>query len=80
MPMSGGLGYQGPREIRYLFIDGGSLRGRLANISEKYFGGKTFNIDFANFVAQEKGFTKVFYYDALPVREPNVGMSRSLLK
>jgi uncharacterized LabA/DUF88 family protein len=68
--MSGGLGYQGPREIRYLFIDGGSLRGRLDNISEKYFGGKTFNIDFANFVAQER-FTKVFYYDALPVREPN---------
>lgn len=65
MPMFGG-GYQEPREIHYLFVDGGSLRGRLKNVSRDHFLDKHFILDFAKLVP---GFTKVFYYDALFVRE-----------
>jgi uncharacterized LabA/DUF88 family protein len=58
--------YSGPREVRYLFVDGGSLRGKLQNISTKFFGGAKFEIDFSKLT---QGFTKTFYYDAVPVRE-----------
>ncbi|GEM_PF-6640599 len=65
MPISG-PGYQGPPEVHYLFIDGGALRGHLKNISEKWFGHADLRI---NFRAIAQGFTKTFYYDAVPVRE-----------
>jgi uncharacterized LabA/DUF88 family protein len=54
-----------PTVPQYLFVDGGSLRGRLQNVSSKYFGEKNFDIDFQKL---KGGFTKVFYYDAIPVR------------
>lgn len=63
-----GPGYSGPKEMHYLFVDGGSLRGRLKNWSEKYFGDAILDIDFGKVKGE---FTKVFYYDALPVREKN---------
>ena len=65
---SGDLPYTGPKEIHYLFIDGGALRGRLQNLSNKFFRGTTSNVDFH---AIARNYTKVFYYDALPVREEN---------
>jgi uncharacterized LabA/DUF88 family protein len=49
----------------YLFIDGGALRGRLRNLSERYFGGVTFNVEFS---VLKHNFPKAFYYDAIPVR------------
>jgi uncharacterized LabA/DUF88 family protein len=59
-------GYFGPREVHYLFIDGGAVRGRLQNLSNRFFGGVAFNLDFKSIAGN---YTKVFYYDALPVRE-----------
>ncbi len=44
------------------------MRGRLKNVSQKFYGAREFKIDFKKLVS---GFTKVFYYDALPVREQN---------
>jgi uncharacterized LabA/DUF88 family protein len=67
MPLFGGA-YTGPREVHYLFVDGASLHGRLKNVSNAYFNNQTFEIDFSKLVAHSD-FTKVFYYDALPVRE-----------
>ncbi|WP_375157929.1 NYN domain-containing protein [Bradyrhizobium sp. RDT46] len=61
-----GSSYNGPREVHYLFIDGGAMRGRIQNLSNRYFGGVTVDIDFAKV---GRNYTKVFYYDALPVRE-----------
>jgi uncharacterized LabA/DUF88 family protein len=55
-----------PQEIHYLFVDAGSLRGRLENISKRFFPGQAFTINFENLA---RDFTKTFYYDALPVRE-----------
>ena len=55
-----------PTATQYLYVDGASLRGRIANLSEKFFCGASFDIDFAKL---KGGFTKVFYYDAIPVRE-----------
>jgi uncharacterized LabA/DUF88 family protein len=55
-----------PTAPRYLYVDGASLRGRLQNISDKFFGGIAFDVDFQKL---KGGFTKVFYYDAIPVRE-----------
>jgi hypothetical protein len=49
----------------YLFVDGGSLRGKLDNVSRDFFQGRKFNFDFTKLVSD---FTKVFYYDAVPVR------------
>lgn len=59
--------YPGPKEIHYLFVDGGALRGRLKNLSDRHFGGVTFDI---NFQALAAPFTKVFYYDALRLKNP----------
>jgi hypothetical protein len=44
-------GYGGPNEIRYLFVDGGSLRGKLDNISRELFQGKKFDLDFTKLVS-----------------------------
>jgi uncharacterized LabA/DUF88 family protein len=53
------------QDVHYLFVDGGSLRGRLENISRRFYDSQTFSIDFASL---GRGFTKTFYYDAVPVR------------
>ena len=52
--------------ITYLFVDGGALHGRLQNLSNRFFDKQIFNIDFGRL---KHSFSKVFYYDALPVRE-----------
>ena len=65
-------GYSGPREIHYLFVDAASLRGKLDNTSRKYFGGKAFRLDFTKLLSVSGLMpTKIFYYDALPVRNDN---------
>lgn len=65
MPLFGS-NYNGPSEVHYLFVDGGAFRGRIQNLCNKYFGGVSVRIDFAKV---RRNYTKVFYYDALPVRE-----------
>jgi len=55
-----------PTATQYLYVDGASLRGRLENVSRQFFDGIVFEIDFQKL---KGGFTKVFYYDAVPVRE-----------
>jgi uncharacterized LabA/DUF88 family protein len=60
-------GYTGPRETRYLFVDGGALRSAIDDVSRKYFGGRHFQIDFE---LLSRDYTKTFFYDALPVRKP----------
>ncbi|MGB3402564.1 MAG: NYN domain-containing protein [Microcoleaceae cyanobacterium] len=67
MPLSGGA-YLGPKEIQYLFIDGGCLQQLISDVSETYFGGQQIDFDYSLFAQQ---FNKVFYYDALPPRKNN---------
>jgi uncharacterized LabA/DUF88 family protein len=55
-----------PMATQYLYVDGGALRGRIKNLSEKFFGGITLNVDFKKL---KGSFTKAFYYDAIPVQE-----------
>ncbi len=55
--------YKGPKEVRYLFIDGGYLRKSLEAFSDRYFGGISIPIDFRLIGSP---FTKVFYYDSPP--------------
>jgi hypothetical protein len=43
--ISGG-GYLGPKEIKYLFIDGGCLRACLDRMSATYVGGAILNVDY----------------------------------
>ncbi|KKS56372.1 MAG: hypothetical protein UV20_C0014G0017 [Candidatus Magasanikbacteria bacterium GW2011_GWA2_42_32] len=57
--------YSGPREIKYLFVDGGCFRQTLETLSKRYFG-VPIDIDYQKLAGE---FTKVFYYDALPVKE-----------
>jgi uncharacterized LabA/DUF88 family protein len=57
--------YTGPSEIKYLFIDGGCLRACLERISEVYADNQALRIDYETLT---KGYSKVFYYDALPGR------------
>ncbi len=58
--------YSGPKEINYLFVDGGAPRGNLINLPKRFFGDYPFELNFASLASD---FTKVFYCDALPVRE-----------
>jgi uncharacterized LabA/DUF88 family protein len=51
--------------IEYLFVDGGSLRGYLTNLSARFYNGEVFDLDFTLI---DSNFTKVFYYDAIPTR------------
>jgi len=69
MPLFGSS-YNGPQEVHYLFVDGGALREYIKNLAERYFDAQVFDLDFH---ALAKGFTKTFYYDALPVREYGEG-------
>lgn len=53
--------------LEYLFVDGGSLRGYLETVSREFFGGQQFELDLKSLSSQ---YTKLFFYDAIPVREP----------
>ena len=55
-------------EINYLFIDGGCLRETLKNYSERFFDGDTIEFDYPKLGRE---FSKVFYYDSLPVKNEN---------
>jgi hypothetical protein len=57
--------YTGPKEIKYLFIDGGCLRACLRRISRVYADDQTLRLSYETLTA---GYSKVFYYDALPER------------
>ncbi len=57
------MSYRGPKEVHYLFIDGGCLRQVLQDASEKWFGGNEIEIDYQHLA---RPFTKAFYYDCLP--------------
>lgn len=82
---SSGSAYRGPKEIRYLFIDGGYFRKVIERFGQRYFGGSSVPVDYqlvdGKFVAY--GFTKVFYYDCLApqknsesIREYTAGVAR----
>ena len=59
----GGGSYSGPREVSYLFVDGGYLRKVFEKFGAEYFDGAELPIDYR---ALGRGFTKCFYYDCLP--------------
>ena len=60
----GGGGYQGPKEVSYLFVDGGYLRGICEKFSAEWFDHAKLPIDYQSLGS---GFTKCFYYDCLPL-------------
>jgi uncharacterized LabA/DUF88 family protein len=62
----GGGGYFGPKEIKYLFIDGGCISTVLDRISATFAGGAVLDL---NYEALTSNYSKVFYYDALPERK-----------
>lgn len=59
-------GYAGPPTITYMFVDAASLRGYTKNLSRRFFGEQHFEFDLKKMVI---GYNRLFYYDALPVRE-----------
>jgi len=61
-----GPGYSGPKEVKYLFIDGGCLRVVLDRMAATYAGGVVLNLDYGTLTS---AYSKVFYYDALPERK-----------
>ena len=63
MPIGGG-GYQGPKEVSYLFVDGGYLRGVCEKFSAEWFDHGRLPVDYE---ALGSDFTKCFYYDCLPL-------------
>lgn len=60
-----GPGYSGPKESKYLFIDGGCLRSLMKDFSGMYFNNHPIELNYNMFTSE---FTKVFYYDSLPVK------------
>ncbi len=54
------------QSTEYLFIDGGSLRGFLETVAKEFFPGETFEVGLGRL---PNTYTKIFYYDAFPVRE-----------
>ena len=61
-----GRGYTGPREIKYLFIDGGCFRQLIEDTSQRY---QSFSLSHIDWLKLVRGFTKIFYYDSLPPRK-----------
>jgi uncharacterized LabA/DUF88 family protein len=53
-------GYRGPREVSYLFIDGGYFRKTVEGVVERYCNSERFSLDYSKLGS---GFTKSFYYD-----------------
>lgn len=72
MPISGG-GYAGPKEIEYLFIDGGCTRATLQDISDRYPHQGTLRLDYYKLTHR---YNKVFYYDALPAKKQDETLSQ----
>ena len=68
MIISGGGRYTGPKEVKYLFIDGGYLRKVIEGISKRYFDGELIDISFERI---STGFTKTFYYDCPAPKKRN---------
>ncbi|CAJ8828369.1 NYN domain [Burkholderia pseudomallei] len=59
--------YSGPREVLYLFIDGGYLSARLEAFRKRWFPAvERLEIDYGSISA---GFTKTFYYDCIPAQK-----------
>ena len=46
IPMAFGPGYSGPSKTHYLFVDAGSLWGKLDNVRDKFFAAKSYAIEF----------------------------------
>ena len=55
-------------DTKYLFIDGGCLRETLKNYSEKFFDSNIIEFDYQKLGRE---FSKVFFYDSLPVKKEN---------
>ena len=64
MPISS-PGYNGPKEKKYLFIDGGCLRRIMQNFSDKFLDGRELEL---NYRYVKSSYSKVFYYDAVHVK------------
>ncbi len=62
---SGSGKYSGPKEIKYLFIDGGYLNKVVESISKRFFDEHSINLDFEKL---SSGFSKTFYYDCPPAQ------------
>ena len=73
MLFGGGGSYNGPKEIKYLFVDGGYFRKIVEDFSKHFYDGKDL-MQFINFEQLKRGhhpqYTKVFYYDC-PVPQKN---------
>lgn len=67
MPISGGA-YTGPKEVKYLFVDGACLRQIMQNISDKFLDGREIAL---NYQYLKGRYNKVFYYDAVYVKKHN---------
>lgn len=68
MMISGGGGYRGPKEVSYLFIDGGYLRKAAHKMAEVVFLCDEIPIDFR---ALSANHTKAFYYDCCSPKKNN---------
>ncbi len=66
--MPGNPGYIGPKEVKYLFVDGGCLRQMVEDASSLC---PDFNIGCLDFSKLAAGHNKTFYYDCLPARSKN---------
>ena len=58
--------YNGPKEVHYLFVDGGCLRAEIDQLTAKYCPSHPIELDYSRLAAP---YSKVFYYGAVPVRE-----------
>ena len=70
----GGGGYSGPKEVSYLFVDGGYLRKVLEKFGSEFFDGADLPI---NYLQLGSRFTKCFYYDCLPAPRTGAGAEAS---
>lgn len=67
-----GLGHRAPVQqeskqvTEYLFVDGNCLRMHMRNFSQRYADGAELSV---NWNQLKLGYEKVFYYDAIPVKE-----------
>lgn len=59
--------YNGPKEVRYLFVDAGCLRAAIDKKRQQYLGPN--GVCKIGWSALRSGHNKVFYYDAVPSRE-----------
>lgn len=54
--------------VKYIYIDGASLRGFAQNVVRKYFGGGEVTFDLSPLL---DGYDRGFFYDAFPSKEPD---------